>query len=230
MSKKHEPRDKEPQAEQAAGAEAAGEGQPAGGPIADVPPEAPEDPIAALSRERDDLLARLHRVSADYLNYQKRAERDVAQAREFANEEVLKAILSVLDDMERALGAARSARDEDDPLLTGIQLVHDKVIDTLGRFGLTAIEAEGKPFDPDLHSAMMQQPTEDHPPQTVLTEVVKGYRLKGRTLRPSGVIVATAPEPQEAVPADPDDAPREQAEPPQRAQQEQPGQGGGSDG
>ena len=169
--------------------------------------EAAEDPIAALRRERDDLLARLQRVSADYLNYQKRAQRDLAAAREFANEELIKALLSVLDDMERALAAARDGHDEDDPLLTGMQLVHDKAIETLGRFGLAVIEAEGKPFDPALHSAMMQQPSDDHPPQTVLAELVRGYRLKSRTIRPSGVIVAVAPEsdegsqPEESGPA-----------------------------
>lgn len=155
---------------------------------------AAEDRLAAITRERDDLLARLQRVSADYLNYQKRAQRDLDAAREFANEELIKALLSVLDDMERALAAARDGHDEDDPLLTGMQLVHDKAIETLGRFGLAVIEAEGEVFDPALHSAMMRQPSEDHPPQTVLAELVRGYQLKGRTIRPSGVIVVVAPQ------------------------------------
>jgi len=156
--------------------------------------EAEEDRAAALQRERDDLLARLQRVSADYLNYQKRAQRDLEAAREFANEGLIKALLSVLDDMERALEAARNGRGEDDPLLTGMQLVHDKAMETLGRFGLSVIRAAGEPFDPALHSAVMQQPSEDHPPRTVLAELVKGYQLKGRTIRPSAVIVAAAPE------------------------------------
>jgi molecular chaperone GrpE len=150
--------------------------------------------LEALQAERDDLLARLQRVSADYLNYQKRMQRDMEAARQFANEELIKSLLGVLDDMERALAAAREAgRDEEDPFLAGMQLVHDKAIETLGRFGLTVIGAEGRPFNPELHSAMMQQPSEDHPPQTVLREMVRGYRLKGRTIRPSGVIVSVAP-------------------------------------
>lgn len=155
---------------------------------------AAEGRLAAITRERDDLLARLQRVSADYLNYQKRAQRDLDAAREFANEELIKALLSVLDDMERALAAARDGHDEDDPLLTGMRLVHDKATETLGRFGLAVIEAEGEVFDPALHSAMMRQPSEDHPPQTVLAELVRGYQLKGRTIRPSGVIVTVAPQ------------------------------------
>jgi len=150
-------------------------------------------PVEALTEERDDLLARLQRVSADYLNYQKRAQRDLDAAREYANESLMRALLAVLDDMERALAAAREGRDENDPLLAGMQMVHDKATETLGRFGLSVIEAEGKPFDPEHHAAMMQQPSEKHPPQTVLTELVKGYQLKGRTIRPAGVIVSSEP-------------------------------------
>jgi len=149
--------------------------------------------------ERDDLLARLQRVSADYLNYQKRVQRDIEQARDYANEGLIKAFLDVLDDMERSLEAARANHHEDDALLQGMQLVHDKALETLGKFGVKCIEAEGEPFDPELHSALMQQATDEVPPQTVLQEVQKGYQLKGRTIRPSNVIVSkpVESEPQE---------------------------------
>ncbi|KPK80497.1 MAG: hypothetical protein AMJ81_12025, partial [Phycisphaerae bacterium SM23_33] len=150
----------------------------------------PEQQTQDLQAQRDELLARLERVSADYQNYQKRVQRDLAQAREYAQEELMKAVLTILDDMERALEAGRANHDADDPLLRGMQLVHDNALAALGRFGLTVIDAAGRPFDPDLHSALMQQPTADHPPQTVITEAQKGYRLKGRTLRPSKVVVA----------------------------------------
>jgi molecular chaperone GrpE len=186
--------------------------RPADRPTGDQPPprpapteEAPQQPADAQA-ERDDLLARLQRVSADYLNYQKRAQRDIAQAREFANDQLIKALLEVLDDMERALEAARANHDTDDPLLTGMQLVHDNALRTLGRFGLKAIEAEGRPFDPDRHRAMVQQPSAEHPPQTVLKELQKGYELKGRTLRPAGVVISTEP-PDEADPAPDEPAP-----------------------
>ena len=160
---------------------------------AEAPPEAGS--LDELTKERDNLLARLQRVSADYVNFQKRMERDLQTARTYANESLIKALLAVLDDMDRALSAARDHHGEDDPLFSGMQLVHDKTIETLGRFGLKAIEAEGMPFDPQLHAAMLQQPSTDATPQTVLTEVIKGYLLKGRTIRPSGVVVAVAPEP-----------------------------------
>ncbi len=155
--------------------------------------EAPLDP-ENLQTEREDLLARLQRLGADYQNYQKRAQRDIAQAREYANEDLVKALLPVLDDMERALEHARENHPADDPLLTGMQLVHDKAIETLGRFGVSRIEAVGETLDPSRHAAMMQQPTDEHPPLTVLSEVQKGYQLKGRTIRPAAVVVAKAPE------------------------------------
>jgi len=157
--------------------------------------EPAEAAAGKLQAERDDLLARLQRVSADYLNYQKRAQRDVAEAREFANEQLIRALLPVLDDMERALQAARENHGETDPLFQGMQLVHDKALEVLGRFGLTVVEAAGKAFDPEQHAAVMQQPSDAHPPQTVIRELQKGYRLKGRTIRPSSVVVSRAPEP-----------------------------------
>ncbi|HOF19234.1 MAG TPA: nucleotide exchange factor GrpE [Phycisphaerae bacterium] len=163
-------------------------------------PASAVDDAAALRTERDDLLARLQRVSADYLNYQKRVQRELAQGREFANEELIKALLPVLDDMERAMAVVRENHAPDDPLLVGMQLVHDKALEALGRFGVSVIEAAGKKFDPALHSALMRQPSDEAPEGTVLQEVQRGYQLKGRTIRPSSVIVAAAPEPSQDEP------------------------------
>jgi molecular chaperone GrpE len=151
--------------------------------------------VEALRAERDSLLARLQRLSADYRNYQKRVQKDVEQAREYANEELMRSLLTVLDNMERALYTARENHGEEDPLYKGMQLVHEQALATLGRFGLTVIEARGQTFDPELHAAVLQEPSEEHPPLTILREVQKGYRLKGRTLRPSAVVVATPPQP-----------------------------------
>ena len=146
--------------------------------------------VAALQTERDDLLGRLQRVSADYANYQKRVQRDIEQAREFANESLLKALLPMFDDMERALAAAKVHPDDTASLVKGMQMVHDNALSTAAAFGLAVIDAAGKPFDPSLHAALLQQPSPDVPPQTVLNEVQKGYTLKGRLLRPAQVIVS----------------------------------------
>jgi len=180
-------------------AQAQGGGQAPAQPPA--PAEAAADPVKALRDERDDLLGRLQRVSADFLNYQKRVGRDVEQARQYANEQLIRELLGVLDDMERAMAAARAHPDAEGSLLAGMELVHDKAMRTLGKFGLETIEAEGKPFDPDVHAALMEEPSADRPPRTVLKVLQKGYALRGRTLRPSSVIVSKAAE---APPVQPD--------------------------
>ena len=160
----------------------------------------PEQPISAaeelsdLRAERDDLMGRLQRLGADYQNYQKRVQKEMSQERKFANESLMKELLSVLDDMERGLASAKENHDGDDPLLVGMQLVHDKTLEVLGKFGLSLIHAVGEDFDPEKHSAMMQEESDSTPPMQVLRELQKGYELKGRTLRACAVVVAKAPE------------------------------------
>ena len=173
--------------------------------------EAPAETFEGLQVQRDELMARLQRVSADYLNYQKRTQRDLAQAREFANESLIKSLLPILDDVERALAAGRDNHGQDDPLLLGMQMVHDKALETLSRFGLRVIEAQGREFDPDRHTAMMQQPSAEHAPNTVVQEIQRGYELKGRAIRPAAVIVSKSPEqePRDPEQPQPEDSPRE---------------------
>lgn len=157
------------------------------------PETEPGGEFDALRRERDDLMGRLQRLAADYQNYQKRSAKEQQQARQFANEDLMKELLGVLDDMERALEAARENHPPEDPLLVGTEMVHDQFLAVLKRFGLEPIDAEGLPFDPEKHSAMMQEPTDQADPMTVLRVLQRGYELKGRTLRPAAVVVAQAP-------------------------------------
>lgn len=148
------------------------------------------DPVSAIKTERDDLLNRLQRLSADFCNYQKRAARDVDQARQFASEEIIKALVPVLDDMDLAIEAGlKTKQDQNDPLVAGMKLVHDKMIEILSRFGLTIVDQPGQ-FDPEIHNALMQEPCADCPPMTILKILQKGYQLKGRTIRPAAVIVS----------------------------------------
>jgi molecular chaperone GrpE len=127
--------------------------------------------------ERDDLLRRLQHVSADYLNYQKRIQKEVRH------------------DVEKALEAGTANHPTDDPLLAGLRLIQQKALAALGPFGLAPIECLGKPFDPDRHSAVVQEATSDHPPNTVVREFRKGYTVQGRMIRPSMVAVSVAPKP-----------------------------------
>jgi molecular chaperone GrpE len=193
MSRKHDRKKDQPEGTSAA---------PPPAPAAEgtAPPPATET-AESLRAERDDLLARLQRVSADYLNYQKRVQRDIADAREFANAELITSLLAVLDDMERALEAARANHSAEDPLLVGMQLVYDKALGTLAKFGLSAIQAAGEPFDPYKHRALHHQPSDAHPPGVVLAELQKGYQLKGRVIRPASVVVSGRDEQAGAGPA-----------------------------
>ena len=143
-----------------------------------------------LAQERDDLTARLQRVSADYLNYQKRVQRDIDEIRRFGITDLVRALLDVLDDLERAIAHAAENHDPDDPLLAGTRLTYEKALDVLNRFGVEPIEAEGQPFDPARHEAIARVPSADVEPMKILTETQKGYILSGRTIRPSKVIVA----------------------------------------
>ena len=150
--------------------------------------------VEALRAERDDYLSRLQRVSADYMNYQKRVQREIAESRDYANAGMIKDLLPVLDDMERAMEAARRHDGANDALLSGMQLVHEKAIEALKRYGVTVIDAaKGRAFNPEQHRAIQQAPAvADCKAGTVVAELQRGYMLKGRVLRPASVVVAVA--------------------------------------
>ncbi len=143
-------------------------------------------------KDNAELLDRLRRLGADFQNYKKRVQKEISRAREFANESLLRELLPVLDDMELALESAEANRGEDDPLLKGMTLVHDKLLDVLQKNGLSRIQTIGREFDPEKHSALMQEATDDVPPWTVLRELQKGYCFKSRTLRAATVVVSRA--------------------------------------
>jgi molecular chaperone GrpE len=144
------------------------------------------DELAAVTRERDDYLDRLQRLKAEFDNYRKRAARDQEQLVARAHERLVKELLPVLDDLERALEAA--TRHEEAKLEEGVALVHRALRDTLGKEGLEEIETNGK-FDPHVHEALLAQPS-DADEGAVIEVVQKGYRLGDHVLRPARVVVA----------------------------------------
>jgi molecular chaperone GrpE len=149
------------------------------------------DELAAVTQERDDYLDRLQRLKAEFDNYRKRAARDQESFSARANERLVKELLPVVDDLERALGAAE--QHEEAKLEEGVRLVHRALRDTLAREGLEEIETDGK-FDPHVHEALLSQPSEAEE-GSVIEVVQKGYRLGDRVLRPARVVVAAAKEP-----------------------------------
>jgi molecular chaperone GrpE len=146
-----------------------------------------EERLAAAEARAQEHLADLQRVAADFDNYKKRAMRERDQLVARAAERLVKELLPVLDDLERALEAANE--HEEAKLEEGVRLVHRALADALAKEGLTEIETEGA-FDPHVHEALLSQPGDGAESGSVLQVLQKGYRLGDRVLRPSRVIVA----------------------------------------
>jgi molecular chaperone GrpE len=149
--------------------------------------------IATLEIEKTEEREKLLRVAADLENLRKRQRREVDDARNDTKMRVLKEMLPVVDNLERALQATSAEKgSENDAVLDGVRLVQRQFLQALERLEVTPIEAEHRPFDPNLHEAISQQETSDHPPGTVIAVLQRGYKSGDRLLRPSLVVVARA--------------------------------------
>jgi molecular chaperone GrpE len=133
---------------------------------------------------------RLLRAAADLDNYKKRAAREREETLRFGNERLLKDLLPVVDGLDRALAAAPG----DDPLADGVRLVRASLERALARHGVTAFSAMGERFDPAHHEALLQVPSADQAPGTVVLEHARGFRLNDRLVRPAMVGVAVEPQ------------------------------------
>jgi molecular chaperone GrpE len=149
---------------------------------------APDDPLATVTTERDEYLDLVQRVQADFENYRKRSVRDQERLVAHAHERLVRELLPVLDDLERALEAAE--RHEEAQLVEGVKLVENSLRAALAKEGLTEVDTNGR-FDPHVHEALLTQPSEDAEPGTVLEVVQRGYRLGDKVVRPARVIVST---------------------------------------
>jgi len=136
---------------------------------------------------------RLLRLAADFENYKKRAAREKEDWAKFANEDLLRAILPFIDNLERAINHAQKVVDTG-VLIEGVRLTIQQILQTLNRFGLSSFQSVGKPFDPTVHEAMLVVETDKHEPNQVVEEVQKGYLLNDRLLRPATVSVSKPPE------------------------------------
>lgn len=136
---------------------------------------------------------RLLRVAADFDNYKKRAIREKEEWTKFANEDLIRAILPFIDNLERAVNHAEKVVDTG-VLIEGVRLTIQQILQTLNKFGLSPVESVGKPFDPAMHEAMLVVETDQHEPNRVVEEFQKGYLLNDRLLRPATVSVSKPPE------------------------------------
>jgi molecular chaperone GrpE len=150
-----------------------------------------EQEAQAVEESGDEKVAaledRLLRLAADFDNYKKSAAREREEVVAFANERLVKELLPILDDLERALDAAE--QHEEAQLEEGVRLVHRALASLLERNGVSEIDTSGK-FDPHVHEALLTQPSEDAEEGSVLDVVQKGYAIGGRVVRPARVIVS----------------------------------------
>lgn len=142
-----------------------------------------------LAAEKVELQDLLIRRQAEFENFRKRTERERMEFAQFAGMELIRELLPVADDFERALKADASGVE----YKKGVELIYQRFFDLLKRAGLECIDSEGRPFDPNLHQAVDRQETDEVQEHTVLQEYQRGYNYKGRLLRPAMVKVAVKP-------------------------------------
>jgi molecular chaperone GrpE len=167
--------------EEEAGGEEAG-GEDAGGDAA-----ADDRPLARAERERDEYLDLAKRTQADFENYRKRAAKEAAAAGERAKSGLVRELLPVVDNLERALD---SAGEQEQHLAEGVRLVHSELIAVLERNGVEQFDPAGESFDPTLHEALSTRPADGTEPGKVVDVVEKGYKANGTVLRPARVVVS----------------------------------------
>ena len=165
-------------------------------PAADAAPETLESHLAAVTAERDKLAAeaadlqnRLLRARAEFDNARRRAERERSEYMQFAAMDLVKDILPILDDFERALQVETTDRN----YAKGVELIYQRMSETLKKMGLEPIETAEQKFDPNLHQAVERVETEKAEDQSILGEFQRGYNFKGKLLRPAMVKVAVKP-------------------------------------
>jgi molecular chaperone GrpE len=168
--------------------------------ISNVSPDSPADSaegqLAAITAERDQLLAektdlqdRLLRARAEFDNARRRAERERSEFLQYAAMDLVREILPVLDDFERGL----KVETADKEYAKGVELIYQRLYDNLKKMGLEPVDSLGKTFDPNLHQAVERVETEDSEDQTILGEYQRGYNFRGKLLRPAMVKVAVKP-------------------------------------
>jgi molecular chaperone GrpE len=167
---------------------------PTGNPTApnDVAAAAPDD-IDALRAQLEDKTDRLLRALAETDNVRRRAQRERDDYVKYANESLLRDFVPIIDNLDRALAAARSGGDPG-AVVSGVELIQRELLRVLERAGVTRYSAVGQPFDPTRHEAIARVVSGEATPDTVVAETAPGYLLHGRVLRPAMVAVAAAPD------------------------------------
>jgi len=170
-------------------------------PAAEPPQETEQlrQQLQALQSERDELFARLQRLSADYSNYQKRVHKQIGDAVAYEKEKLVRTLLPLCDNLEVTIKNARETANLE-IIMTGVQILYDQMLDVLRSHEVEPIKTMDQRFDPLLHQALLQRSDPQREDNLILEECQKGYTLAGRVLRPSKVIVNRAPAQSSAPP------------------------------
>jgi molecular chaperone GrpE len=146
--------------------------------------------LQSLEQEGKETHDRFLRVSAEFENYKKRAAREMGDFRKFANESFVKAMLPVVDNLDRAIESSSNDKNTNTSVVEGVNMTLREILKVFEQFGAMPFESLGKTFDPGFHQAVMQEENEDYPDNTVLNELQKGYLIHDRLLRPAMVVVS----------------------------------------
>ena len=162
-----------------------------------TPDTAPDDAslaaaAEALREERNDLRDRLLRAAAEFDNYRKRTDRERRELSDAVAADLMRDLLPVVDDLERALAAATPRDEAGSGLAAGVELIHRQLLEVMRRRGVEPIESIGRDFDPSWHEAIASEPADGHRDGEVVGELRRGYRIGSRLLRPAQVRVAKA--------------------------------------
>lgn len=157
--------------------------------------ESLEEQLRAAEARAEENYDRLLRITAEFENYRKRVEREMNDFRKFANESLIKDILPIVDNLERALEIPYGNNENAfNGMLEGVQMTLKGLLERLEKFGVVPIDSLDRPFDPNFHQAVMQEESEGHPDNTVSQELQKGYMMNDRLLRPAMVVVSKKPD------------------------------------
>jgi molecular chaperone GrpE len=156
------------------------------------PADTLEDKLAKAEEDARDYHDRMLRMAAELENFKKRSAREVSDLKKFATENLLRQLLTVVDNLERAIASASTEEDNHKSVVDGVALTLDEIMKILEKQYVSPIQALGEPFDPAFHQAMSQEENAEQPPNTVIKEFQKGYMIHDRLLRPSMVVVSKA--------------------------------------
>ncbi|MGD2270079.1 MAG: nucleotide exchange factor GrpE [Desulfobacterales bacterium] len=157
------------------------------------PEEDLETKLKTAVEEAKQSYDRFLRVSAEFENYKKRSAREMEDFRKFANQNLLRDLLSIVDNLELAIRSSNNYENADNSLRDGIDLTLKEILKVFENHHVKPVEALGKTFDPKYHEAVMQEESDKHPENTITNELQKGYLIHDRLLRPSMVVVAAPP-------------------------------------